>query len=178
MKIARKLDKTQIKEIYGKREPSTNKKPRNNDKYGFCKPQKTAIARHWGLPNDRSCWACGATDCEEIHSAHIKRRDYGGLNIPSNFHLLCIACHGESEFLFGEPYRQWFLLKRKFFKHGSLNLLPLARRCYEGEYLEPVKALTELFLMHEIIRNAIQGRQIHYENLEKMESDWEFDVYE
>jgi hypothetical protein len=190
MKITSKLDKKQIKDIYGKRKPSANKKPRNNDKYGFCKPQKTAIARHWGLPNDRSCWACGATDCEEIHGAHIRRREYGGLNIPSNFHLLCIACHGESEFLDGESYKQWFLLKRKYFKQGSLDLgdfFEIAHHIHESakdskstweSYQKPIKYFTDLHKIQEIVKHGVRGKYVYYTDLKEMKSDWEFDVYE
>jgi len=191
MIIRKNLDKKQIKDIYGKRKPSANKKPRNNDDYGFCKPQKTAIARHWELPNDRSCWACGATDCEEIHGAHIRRREYGGLNIPSNFHLLCIACHGESEFLLGKSYKQWFLLKRKYFKKGSLDLeyfLLMAHHIYYSaqdpestptSVLGPIKFYRDLHRIQEIVKHGVQkDANVYYPDLEDMESDWEFDVYD
>ena len=55
------------------------------------------------------CFCCGKT--QELDRAHITALAKGGDNDVSNLHMLCRACHHESEPFSGEAYWRWFLGK-------------------------------------------------------------------
>lgn len=59
------------------------------------------------------CFACGF-DARPLYRAHIQARSTGGPDDPSNLHMLCRACHEDSEYLEGERYWQWFFARTAF----------------------------------------------------------------
>ena len=52
------------------------------------------------------CFACGLF--LQTQRAHILSVAEGGTDSVDNIHLLCKNCHGESEMISGEKYRNWF----------------------------------------------------------------------
>jgi len=60
-----------------------------------------------------ACFACGFDYSKKegqccTERAHILARICGGADELSNYHLLCRACHKQSEGLAGEEYWMWF----------------------------------------------------------------------
>jgi hypothetical protein len=55
------------------------------------------------------CFACGKRG--EVERAHIKARSEGGSDREENIHLLCPACHGESEYMKDKLYWHWIIWK-------------------------------------------------------------------
>jgi len=55
------------------------------------------------------CFCCGKP--QALDRAHIAALAMGGGNDVSNLHMLCRACHYESEPFSGEAYWRWFLGK-------------------------------------------------------------------
>lgn len=53
------------------------------------------------------CWACGYRG--RLQRAHIRALADGGRDVLPNIHLLCSACHRDSEVLQGRDYWRWFL---------------------------------------------------------------------
>lgn len=53
------------------------------------------------------CFACGG-EYKKLDRAHIIPDWNGGEDTPSNLHMLCKACHHQSEFLDVASYWQWF----------------------------------------------------------------------
>ena len=51
------------------------------------------------------CFACG--DGRYLERAHIQPHSKGGSGAVENLHLLCKACHFESEHLTGDLYWTW-----------------------------------------------------------------------
>jgi 5-methylcytosine-specific restriction endonuclease McrA len=54
------------------------------------------------------CFAC-RWPTEDLERAHILPLCEGGSDEVSNLHLLCEACHKDSEFLSGRSYWKWLL---------------------------------------------------------------------
>ncbi|MBC7603280.1 MAG: HNH endonuclease [Ramlibacter sp.] len=53
-----------------------------------------------------TCFACGLDGNER---AHIVARAVGGHDGPENLHILCSACHKDSEYLEGGRYMAWLM---------------------------------------------------------------------
>lgn len=82
----------------------------NSDK--FDSPQE---AREKGV-----CFACGMKAMGNIERAHITARCEGGTDTLDNLHMLCKACHKDSEFLSGDAYFQWFRERTAFDMFASV----------------------------------------------------------
>jgi hypothetical protein len=63
------------------------------------------------IAKESPCFACGSYG-EILHRAHIVAICEGGSNHVNNIHLLCRACHAQSEYLNLEMYWQWFDSKK------------------------------------------------------------------
>ena len=87
-------------------------------------PKRRQIAEYWNdrfiakgweigfeIVNIPQCFACARTRLP-LHRAHIKSRFSGGSDTVENLHILCVACHSESEFLDGLRYWRWYRHKR------------------------------------------------------------------
>ncbi len=78
-------------------------------------PSRREIADHWegkhakiwGEAEDY-CFACG--DSYHLERAHIVPRHKGGRDTVENLHVLCAACHKESEAI--GNYWHWFNAKK------------------------------------------------------------------
>ena len=83
-------------------------------------PSKKSIVAYW---NERDpivyeyigsatnqCFACGRPGYTE--RCHILACCYGGTEDVSNLHLLCMACHHESESVSGVRYQRWLEYKQ------------------------------------------------------------------
>ena len=57
------------------------------------------------------CFACGMLTNNHTERAHILARQEGGSDNVDNLHLLCPACHKDSEMISGDLYYEW-LVKR------------------------------------------------------------------
>lgn len=57
------------------------------------------------------CFACG--DGRYLERAHIQAHSEGGSGDVENLHLLCKACHFESEHLAGVRYWDWLAYKNQ-----------------------------------------------------------------
>jgi 5-methylcytosine-specific restriction endonuclease McrA len=64
------------------------------------------------------CMACGILD-STLDRAHILPKAAKGSNYENNLHILCKACHAESEHKWGINYWLWIGIKSKLFKFGS-----------------------------------------------------------
>jgi hypothetical protein len=73
------------------------------------------IAKGWEIDfeivNTPQCFSCGRKNLP-LQRAHIKSRFLGGSDSIENLHVLCVACHAESEFLDGLKYWRWYRHKR------------------------------------------------------------------
>lgn len=58
-----------------------------------------------------SCFACG--DGVYLERAHIQPHCEGGSGLVDNLHMLCKACHFESEYFEGDRYWQWLTYKNQ-----------------------------------------------------------------
>jgi hypothetical protein len=72
-------------------------------------PSRKAIASFWndelGYNNGNNCFAChwgGA-----LERCHITARHNGGSDGVENLHVLCQACHDDSEAIEGKQYLNW-----------------------------------------------------------------------
>ena len=54
------------------------------------------------------CFACGLLTNKTTERAHIVARVSGGSDDIDNIHLLCSACHKDSELIEGDEYFEWF----------------------------------------------------------------------
>ena len=97
-------------------------------------PSKTAIKNYWAdryqelggnfdskeefMERDY-CWACGADGLGGTERCHIVAHCRGGHDTESNLHLLCPACHKDSEFLEGDLYWEW--LKKRTITDAMLS---------------------------------------------------------
>lgn len=82
-------------------------------------PSKSQIRDHWAVwlvEQDKfdsvvevkeadHCFACGIEATTQ--RAHITPHVIGGPDTVENLHLLCFACHTDSEFLTGDDYYEW-----------------------------------------------------------------------
>lgn len=64
------------------------------------------------------CFACLRQRSFGLERAHILARCSGGPDSPENLHLLCSACHHQSETYDGERYWRWFKKQNAF--HSGL----------------------------------------------------------
>jgi hypothetical protein len=77
------------------------------------KGYKISVDRH--IAKHGPCFACGQFGSAK-ERAHIHALQYGGSNKPDNLHLLCKACHIESETFSSvgaEQYFYWFKNKKQ-----------------------------------------------------------------
>lgn len=95
-------------------------------------PTKQQIKSHWqdrlvGLGKflckedfheHDACFACGISYGDPTERAHILARCDGGTDAVENLHLLCHACHKQSEFMSGDQYWSW--LKEQKPVHSAL----------------------------------------------------------
>ena len=86
-------------------------------------PTWKQISKHWAtvffdhgweidfeILHNKQCFAFGRLG--KIQRCHIKARCNGGTDDVKNIHLLCVACHDESETLCGLSYWRWYRHKR------------------------------------------------------------------
>jgi hypothetical protein len=76
-------------------------------------PTAKRIVQYWSdvfFVEPKRCFACG--DCRSLHRSHIVPVLYGGTHELTNLHMLCRACHDESEGI--KTYNQWFVYKRTY----------------------------------------------------------------
>jgi len=66
----------------------------------------TEVSKASFLKNNQ-CFAC-ERGAKNLERAHILARCEGGPDSLNNLHLLCSACHHQSEILSGEVYWIWF----------------------------------------------------------------------
>ncbi len=99
-------------------------------------PTKKAIKDHWAsqlvemgkfdsfseVHEADYCFACGFL--AKTQRAHILARADGGVDSRENIHLLCRACHCQSEMLSNEGYWDWF-------NNGPYGLSGLIKRAME-----------------------------------------------
>ena len=78
-------------------------------------PSRREIADHWEGKHQKIwgeaedyCFACG--DHYHLERAHIVPRHKGGKDTVENLHILCAACHKESEAI--GNYWHWFNAKK------------------------------------------------------------------
>ena len=88
-------------------------------------PRRQTIAKYWSSRHEKvseddanHCFACG--DGLRIERCHIVPKHQGGTDDVSNLHLLCAACHVESENLTGSVYWAWF--DRKPWHHHYFHI--------------------------------------------------------
>lgn len=67
------------------------------------------------------CFACLRERPGSTERAHILARCEGGIDSPVNLHMLCTACHHQSEFLSGDRYFDWFKKQTAF--HSGLYFI-------------------------------------------------------
>lgn len=72
------------------------------------------IKHDWEVDHEilynKQCFACGRHG--KIQRCHIKPKWNGGSDDVKNIHLLCVACHEESESIYGLAYWRWYKHKR------------------------------------------------------------------
>lgn len=70
---------------------------------------KDQICDYWDSKHERIsamldiCWCCGDI-CLKLEKAHIVALCEGGIDEPSNIHLLCANCHQKTEGLTEDQY--------------------------------------------------------------------------
>ena len=95
------------------------------------------IKEEWGAAQGE-CFACG--DCNNLERCHIIPICYGGSNNVDNIHLLCRACHLESEGI--KVYWTWFEWKRKNVWNYGINHLYRKFKMYGYDIPQLTKDIT------------------------------------
>jgi len=80
------------------------------------------------------CWCCGRITMW-LERAHIEPICEGGVDEPSNIHLLCRSCHTDTEFMRGKLY--WQYLESMVWRPDFEEYLRRARAVVRSRDLKP-----------------------------------------